>query len=90
MIHRWENLFLECPVKIWSQFFFRIFLIFYLSSHKMFPLKSLLSRHYNNPSLDIAFVVGWIICNIFKITYEIVIINVVNFTIIGFLQINPT
>ena len=90
MIHRWENLFLERPLKIWSQFFFRIFLVFNLSSHKLLPLKSLLSRHYSNPSLDIAFVVGWIICNIFKLSYKIVIINVVNITIIGFLQINPT
>ncbi len=90
MMHRRENLFLKRPIKIWPQFFFCIFLIFDLSSHKLPSLKSLLFRHYSNPSLDIAFIVGRIICNIFKLSNEIVIINVVNITIIGLLQINPT
>ena len=89
MIHRWENLFLECPVKIWSQFFFRIFLIFNLSSHKLLPVRSLFSGHYGNPSVNIAFTVGGVTCCIVKLTYEIIIINIVDIGIIGFLQFNP-
>ena len=56
----------------------------------MLPVRSLLSGHYGNPSVNIAFTVGGVTCYIVKLTYEIIIINIVDIGIIGFLQINPT
>ena len=53
-------------------------------------MRSLLSGHYGNSSLNIAFIVGGVTGYSFKLPYEIIIINIVDIAVIGFLQINPT